>query len=167
VLRQFEQRKVRKLYAAVVVGALQTTELLIERKIGPKPGSPGLSAVGVRLSSRAETLVRVRERLGRHTFVEAEPRTGRLHQIRVHLQSIGCPVLADPDYGDGKPLLLSELKPGYKPGRAQEKPLIARPALHAECLNVISPATGQAVTIRAPWPKDFELALKYLRKFAA
>ena len=91
--------------------------------------------------------------------------TGRTHQIRVHLQFRRLPIVGDADYG-GRPLLLSRLKPGYrlKPGQT-ERPLIDRVALHAERLEVTHPITGAPVVIEAPWPKDFSVTVKYLRKF--
>ena len=63
-------------------------------------------------------------------------------------------------------MLLSRLKPAYrlKPGR-EERPLIARVALHAEELTLPHPVTGETVTITAPWPKDLRVAVKYLREF--
>ena len=78
-------------------------------------------------------------------------------------------MLADPLYGDGRPLLLSEFKRGYKRPAAgeAERPLLARLALHAEQLAFAHPLTGAAVTVAAPLPGDFELALKMLRRHAA
>jgi hypothetical protein len=69
-------------------------------------------------------------------------------------------------YG-GKPLLLSRLKRDYrlKPG-AMERPLIAESALHAEELTLPHPITGQVIQITAPWPREFSVAVKYLRKYA-
>ena len=75
-------------------------------------------------------------------------------------------MLNDPVYGDATPLLLSGLKRGYK-GRDDEKPLITRLALHAGALTFTHPLTREKITLQAPWPKDLEVALKYLRKFSA
>ena len=85
--------------------------------------------------------------------------------MRVHLQFIGCPLIADPDYGNGRPLLLSQIKPGYKPTAHDERPLIGRTALHAWRLKVQHPASSAMIAIEAPMPDDFTLALKYLRRF--
>ena len=107
-----------------------------------------------------------RERFGKHVLFECRPLTGRTHQIRVHLAAAGAPVLNDPFYGDpGEQLLLSNLKRGYK-GRADEKPLISRLALHASELTVKHPVTREPFTITCELPKEFEVALRYLRKFA-
>jgi 23S rRNA-/tRNA-specific pseudouridylate synthase len=100
-------------------------------------------------------------------FVECRPLTGRTHQLRVHLAAAGAPILNDPFYGTPDVTLrLSDLKRGYK-GREDERPLIDRLALHASELTLKHPTTREPVTLRAPLPHEFEVALKYLRKFAA
>ena len=97
-------------------------------------------------------------------LVECRPRTSRPHQIRLHLAEAGAPLLNDLLYGEATPLLLSGLKRGYK-GRLDERPLITRLALHASGLTFTHPLTRAKLTLAAPLPKDFEVALKYLRKF--
>ena len=99
-------------------------------------------------------------------FMECRPLTGRTHQLRVHLAAAGAPILNDPFYGDPEiTLRLSDLKRGYK-GREDEKPLIGRLALHASELTLKHPNTREPITLQAPLPHEFEVALKYLRKFA-
>jgi len=100
-------------------------------------------------------------------FVECKPLTGRTHQLRVHLAAAGAPIVNDRFYGTPDvQLLLSNFKRGYK-GREDEKPMIPRLALHASELTLTHPATREPFTINAPLPHEFEIALKYLRKFAA
>jgi 23S rRNA pseudouridine1911/1915/1917 synthase len=100
-------------------------------------------------------------------FVECRPLTGRTHQLRIHLAAAGAPILNDPFYGTPDVMLrLSDLKRGYK-GREDEKPLIGRLALHASELTLKHPTSREPITLRAPLPHEFEVALKYLRKFAA
>lgn len=107
-----------------------------------------------------------RERFGKYVLYACKPLTGRTHQIRVHLAAVGAPILNDRFYGDpDELLLLSNLKRGYK-GLADEKPLLDRMALHASELTVKHPDTKELVTIRAENPHEFEVALKYLRKFS-
>ena len=99
-------------------------------------------------------------------FIECKPLTGRTHQLRIHLAAAGAPILNDPFYGSPDiTLRLSDLKRGYK-GRDEEKPLIDRLALHASALTLTHPTTRERVTLQSPLPHAFEVALKYLRKFA-
>jgi 23S rRNA pseudouridine955/2504/2580 synthase/23S rRNA pseudouridine1911/1915/1917 synthase len=98
-----------------------------------------------------------------YTLIELMPQTGRQHQIRVHLQALGTPIVGDPLYGDGKGFYLSAIKPGYK-SEGEEKPLLNRTALHAASLTVDHPTTGERLTFTAPLPKDMSSVLKYLRK---
>jgi 23S rRNA-/tRNA-specific pseudouridylate synthase len=100
-------------------------------------------------------------------FVECRPLTGRTHQLRVHLAAAGAPILNDSFYGHPDVVLrLSDFKRSYK-GRDEEKPLIGRLALHASELTLKHPVTREPLTLRAALPREFEVALKYLRKFAA
>jgi 23S rRNA pseudouridine1911/1915/1917 synthase len=113
------------------------------------------------------TEVRTLERFGRFAFVECRPLTGRTHQVRVHLAAAGAPVLNDSFYGVPEiTLLLSDMKRRYK-GRDEEKPLVGRLALHVSELTLIHPVTREPLILRAPLPHEFEVALKYLRKFAS
>jgi RluA family pseudouridine synthase len=138
----------------------------VEVALGEDERQPGRMRVFKGRGGKAcVTEFRVLERFGRFVFLECRPLTGRTHQIRVHLAAAGAPVLNDPFYGDLEiKLLLSELKRRYK-GREEEKPLIARLALHASELTLKHPTTREPVTLSAPLPHEFEVALKYLRKF--
>jgi len=128
---------------------------------------PGKMRVGKGRGSRdCLTEFRVLERFGRFVWVECRPVTGRTHQLRVHLAAMGAPVLNDALYGDlTVSLLLSDLKRGYK-GRDEEKPMLSRLALHAGELALKHPTTREPITLTAPLPHEFEIALKYLRKFS-
>jgi 23S rRNA-/tRNA-specific pseudouridylate synthase len=114
----------------------------------------------------AQTRIRVLSRPPQAALVECDLLTGRTHQIRVHLAASGTPILNDPFYGNATRLLLSDLKRGYK-GRDDERPLIARLALHASALTLTHPLSRERCTIEAPWPQDFAVAVKYLRKFGS
>jgi 23S rRNA-/tRNA-specific pseudouridylate synthase len=141
--RQFQRRVAGKFYVALVQGAPEPAT--IDRRIDGKD---------------ARTITRVREQFRGCALLDVEIQTGRTHQIRIHLQMTGTPVVGDMDYG-GAPLLLSQLKRDYKV-TGVEKPLLDRPALHAERLTLRDPDH----TFEAPWPKDLTVAVKYLRKYA-
>jgi len=129
------------------------------------PENKGRMQVFRRKGGKAcESHFRTIERLGSHVLVECLPVSQRPHQLRVHLACAGAPILNDVLYGVPDALLLSTLKRGYK-GRADEKPLVRRLALHASGLTFKHPATREPVSITTPMPEDFEVALKYLRKF--
>jgi len=148
-------------------GGVLPDTFAVELALGEDEREPGRMRVfRGRDGKPAATEFRTLERFGRFAFVEGRLLTGRRHQVRLHLAAIGAPVLNDPLYGVPKiELRLSDLKPRYK-GRADEKPLIRQLALHASTLTVRHPTTGEPVTITAPLPNEFEVALKYLRKFA-
>jgi 23S rRNA pseudouridine1911/1915/1917 synthase len=157
VAQQFSERETRKVYVAVVQGLPE--EQTIDLPIGERLDRPGRARID-RRGGEARSIVRIRERFRGFTLIEVQIVTGRMHQIRVHMQAVDCPLVGDVDYG-GAPLLLSQIKRNYKP-KETEKPLLARPALHAESLTLREPAQ----TFTAPWPKDLTVAVKYLRKYA-
>ena len=84
--------------------------------------------------------------------------------MRVHCASTGYPILADPLYGDGEPLLLSKLKRRWKGDEFEERPLVSRTALHAAKISFIHPKTQETLVFEAPLPKDMTAALSQLRK---
>jgi RluA family pseudouridine synthase len=161
--RQFTDALVRKTYVAVVQGQ-PADEFVVDAFLGPdrrRPGKVVASARELPGFRPAHTSGRVRERFGQHALVELRPTTGRSHQLRVHLQSIGCPIVGDRDYG-GEELLLSRLKPGYKLRKGvPERPLLARMFLHAERLS-FRDLDGAAVDVECPLPEDLAVALRQL-----
>lgn len=162
---QFQSKTVEKKYLALVVGAPPEDAFTVDRPIKDDEHRVGLMRTVPKAGKASVTEFRVLERFGRFTWLECRPLTGRTHQIRVHLAFQKLPILNDPFYGDVETkLLLSDLKRGYK-GRADEKPLISRLALHASELIVKHPTTREPQTIKSELPNDLEVALKYLRKF--
>ena len=154
-------------HVALVREAPAGDRFTVEAKLAPHPTRLGLMHVDPMRGKRALTVFEVRERFARFTLLQSETSTNRPHQVRVHLRHAGLPAVGDRAYG-GRLLLLSSLKQGYrlKPNKI-ERPLLARPALHAEALTLPHPVTGAALTIAAPWPKDLTVAVKYLRLYAA
>jgi RluA family pseudouridine synthase len=163
----FGSEKPIKSYAALVQGHPTTNPFQIDAKLAPHPVKVGLIRVDPKHGKRAQTAYKVREGFDGWTLLECQPLTGRTHQIRAHLRHAGLPIVGDTLYG-GKPLWLSRLKKDYHLKRDhEERPLIGRVALHAEKLTLTHPRTGELLTIEAPWPKDFTVGLKYLRRFAS
>ncbi len=163
---QFGSEKTGKIYIALVHGSPPEEDFEVNAKLAPHPTRPQFIRVDEKNGKRSRTAFKVLERFKGYTFIQCTPFTGRTHQIRVHLESLYLPIVADSQYG-GRALLLSSLKKKYhlKPGR-EELPLMGRLALHAAQLAVIHPVTREPVTIHSPIPKDFSVALKFLRRFA-
>jgi RluA family pseudouridine synthase len=162
----FGSEKPAKTYMALVRDAPEQDRFEVDAKLAPHPMKIGLMRVDPKRGKRSRTLFEVRERFAGWTLLTCRPLTGRTHQIRAHLRHVGLPLVGDSVYG-GKPLWLSRLKHDYHLKRGkEERPLMARLALHAEQLSLPHPVTGQTLTITAPCPKDFSVALKYLRRFA-
>ena len=162
----FGSEKPLKTYVALVHGGSSHDTFTVNAKLAPHPAQPGVIRVDEKRGKRSQTNFTTRERFAHCTLLQCQPLTGRTHQIRVHLQHAGWPIVGDATYG-GHPLLLSRLKTGYrlKPNRT-ERPLLDRTALHAEQLSLAHPVTGATVTVTAPWPKDLTVAVKYLRRYA-
>ncbi len=154
-----------KVYGALTRGVPRNARGRLVWRLAPDPRRPGCMQVSSG-GKPAITEYEVAESFRRYAFLQVRPLTGRTHQIRVHLARSGCPVVGDAFYGDGRGIYLSELKPNYRFKRnEEERPLIGRLALHAHRVTFEHPRSGQAVTIESPWPHEFEVALKYLRRF--
>lgn len=154
-----------KKYVALVQGVPKEDRFEVDAKLAPHPVKIGLMRVDPKRGKRSRTLVQALERFSSYSLLQCEPLTGRTHQVRVHLQHVGLPLVADSLYG-GRPLFLSQLKRDYRPKKKEpERPLIRRVALHAEQLQLPHPVTGEALAIHASWPKDLTVAVKYLRRF--
>ena len=160
----FAERRVEKRYLALVRGAPPWDQQELDVALESDPVRRGHMRVARRGLS-AVTRFAVIERWHEAALIEARPLTGRLHQVRVHLAHAGFPLIADGRYGNRRGLMLSELKRRYKHKAEPERPLIGRAALHAETLRFDHPITNAAMDIRAPSPHDFEIAIKYLRRF--
>jgi 23S rRNA pseudouridine1911/1915/1917 synthase len=163
---QFESRKIFKEYVAITAGAMDRDSDYIQGRIKRHP----LDRVKMAVTDEEEgkeacSYYEVIERFQGYSFCRINPRTGRTHQIRVHLASIGCPVLADKIYGGRDCLRLSDLRPNLPAD--EDKVLMPRQALHAHRLRFRHPRRGQWVEAEAPLPAEFEKTLAALRAHAA
>jgi 23S rRNA pseudouridine1911/1915/1917 synthase len=163
----FGSEKPSRGYIALVQGAPEAEHFEVEAKLASHAVKIGLVRVEPKRGKHARTLFEVLERFSGWTLLKCLTVTGRSHQIQVHLRHAGLPIVGDELYG-GKPLWLSRLKRDFrlKPHHT-ERPLMARVALHAERLALPHPVTGELLSITSPWPKDVNVALKYLRKYGA
>jgi 23S rRNA pseudouridine1911/1915/1917 synthase len=164
----FEQRKIFKEYAALTAGVLDRDSDYIEGRIGHHPTDRVKMIVSDEDDEDARDAVsyyEVIERFRGFTFVRIQPRTGRTHQIRVHLASVGCPVLADKVYGGRDCFHLSDLVPGLDP--AADELLLPRQALHAHRLRLRHPRRNQILELEAPLPPEFQKTLSALRRHRA
>jgi len=150
---QFKSREVHKLYQVMVHGRVADDEGKIERPIGRAPWHRTRMKAGGINPRQALTRYRVVQRFQRFTLLEAEPRTGRTHQIRVHFAAIGHPVVGDTLYGAPAKLNLG--------GKDQET--LARNFLHAARLEFRHPKTGELVPVEALLPHELEEFLEMIR----
>jgi 23S rRNA pseudouridine1911/1915/1917 synthase len=145
--RQLAERRIHKTYLALVEGRLEPPEAMIDAPIGRDPSHRQRQAILPEGRGReAQTHYKVREYLdaGGYTYLEASPVTGRTHQIRIHLASLGHPIVGDTVYG--------------KPSK-----LVGRQFLHAWRLTLSHPVMGEEMTFEAPLAGDLAVGLAELR----
>jgi 23S rRNA pseudouridine1911/1915/1917 synthase len=165
LVNQFKRRTVSKEYAAVVWGEMPFDSDWIELPLGSHPRKQGLRAVVTEGGQAASSFYKVRERVGAMTYVEVSPRTGRTHQIRVHLEHLGFPIVKDSQYGKDAQASYAHWLEERR--RADKRlPIIARQALHAHRLTLDHPLTGERVTYEAPLPADMADLIEVARESA-
>jgi 23S rRNA pseudouridine1911/1915/1917 synthase len=145
LVRQLQARSVSRIYLAIVEGDVADAGS-VDAPIGRHPRERTKMAV-VERGKPAVTHFRRLERLARHTLVECRLETGRTHQIRVHMQSIGHPLVGDPVYGS-----------------RGERKRFHRQALHAARLALLHPVSGELLAFEAPMPADMAELLDRLRQ---
>ena len=151
---QFKSREVHKTYVALVHGRVENETGEISRPVGRDPQRRTRMRVDGIAAREAATTYRVLQRMGRFTLLEAMPRTGRTHQIRVHLASRGYPVVGDTAYGAPAKLKLE----------GREEPTLARTFLHAARLEFTHPVSGAPVKFEAPLPGELAAFLVKLAR---
>jgi 23S rRNA pseudouridine955/2504/2580 synthase len=158
---QFEHREVNKVYHALVTGLADLKETEIDMPLHAT--NTGVVHIDREKGKEAQTIFNTLEVFKKHTLVQCEPVTGRMHQIRVHLAYLKFPIVADHLYG-GQDVYLSQLKKKFNlKTETDELPLIRRVALHAFSIGFFH-LDGTPVYTEAPYPKDMEALLKQLRK---
>jgi 23S rRNA pseudouridine1911/1915/1917 synthase len=159
--KQFERRTVAKTYLAITHAApgLDADEISLPIGIHPYQREKMAIRGGHPTSREAVTRYEVVERFGRMAaLVRVTPKTGRTHQIRVHLAAVGTPVLCDALYS-GR----STIPTTFFGGPAGKSPLIDRQALHAARLEIDHPSSGERLILEAPLPPDMADVLEHLR----
>ncbi len=164
---QFRERETGKTYAALVWGAWPKGQTVIDVPLLKFVGSDGerwVRAVtsshdaGAAQAKRSISLVKLAEGLGALSLVDVTIKTGRTHQIRVHLAQAGHAIAGDPKYGDfeaNKALARGETVPGLR---------FDRMFLHARLLRFTHPASGQEIELKAPLPEDCDALVRQLRQ---
>jgi 23S rRNA pseudouridine955/2504/2580 synthase/23S rRNA pseudouridine1911/1915/1917 synthase len=166
---QFQNNLAAKEYLAIVAGQPEGDSGQIDAPLAANPAAPQRMIISDSRGRPARTLWQVEERFGPYALLRVFPKTGKTHQIRVHLKSIGLPMAVDPIYNpppSGSPpgIFLSTFKRDYHGNTAAERPLIERLTLHAEKLS-FEDLSGKMIEVTAPLPKDFRAALNMLRKY--
>lgn len=156
---QFQLGRVSKSYLALVDGVVQPEQGVIDLPIGRAAGTALMSCQADAIDARPSvTAYEVIERLPAHTLLKVKPRSGRMHQIRVHFAAIGHPLLGEEYYAP-----FGMLRPPRIDGDPPISPLIGRQALHAWELGFLHPFTQEWMTATAPLPVDMASALTRLR----
>ncbi len=145
---QFRERFVQKEYHCVVRGRVEFDSDLVDAPIGADRRMPTRMAVRFDVGRASQTYYEVLERFTAHSYVKCMPKSGRTHQIRVHMAFTGYPIVSDKLYGGMEPALYE---------------ICPRQALHARKITFRHPQTGEVMTFEAPLPADMTALLEHLR----
>jgi 23S rRNA pseudouridine1911/1915/1917 synthase len=161
----FEERTVEKIYLGIVQGSLSQPQGSVDAPLMEHPVKKGTIVVNKK-GKASLTDYEVKEDLGLYSLVQFLIHTGRTHQIRVHMQSLGHPIVCDELYGDARPVLISSFKKNFRLSRSEEeeRPILSRLALHAALLH-FQDEQGAYHTFEAPLPRDMKAMLQQLRKW--
>jgi 23S rRNA pseudouridine1911/1915/1917 synthase len=167
----FEERKIRKEYFAIVFGKPHLDRDMIDAPIGLHPKAKEKMRIAPPADPDAKealTFYEVIKRYNKFTSIRCLPKTGRTHQIRVHLAHTGYPILCDKLYGGRKTITSEELTGKQPVSIADENTtgtiILSRQALHAHKLTFKHPITGEELEITAPIPKDIQNVIDCLEK---
>ncbi|MBV9989478.1 MAG: RNA pseudouridine synthase [Chitinophagaceae bacterium] len=160
----FEGREMEKYYLGLVYGQLMNSSGSIDAPVMEHPGKTTKMMTHAK-GKASLTDYTVLESFRQYSWLQFRIHTGRTHQIRVHMQHLGHPIVCDELYGDPKPLLLSSLKKNFKLSKTaeEERPVLSRLALHSYRLKFI--LNGEDYDLQAEPPKDLRAVLQQLRKW--
>ncbi|MEP2025894.1 MAG: RNA pseudouridine synthase [Reichenbachiella sp.] len=159
---QFQERKVEKVYHALVKGRFMNEVIQVDVPL--RTSGSGRVLCDKRSGKEAVTLLRPKHFFKDYTLVEAKPITGRTHQIRVHLAYLNFPICGDELYG-GEPIFLSSIKKGFKSKPNQEeRPLFNRVGLHSRSIKLTN-VNKNIISCNCDYPKDMDIILEKLSKF--
>lgn len=162
---QFQERQVQKTYHCLVYGHPLWQDLTVNLPLLPDGDAKHRTVVNKKDGKPSVTYFRNIGSCGPLSWIEAMPKTGRTHQIRVHLNENGFGIVCDPLYGNNtKPIKLSEIKRSWRGDEYEENPLLSRLALHAYKLELNHPVTNERMTFVAPYQKDMDATRKQLAK---
>lgn len=155
---QFKSRSVSKTYLALVWGHLGRPSGRIDAPIGRHPVARKKMSTHAKRGKPAETLWRVRKRYDAGMLLEVDLKTGRTHQIRVHMAAMGHPIIGDPVYGRSRAAggRSAAMRPAARVNR------IDRQMLHAWRLAFVHPITGEGMCFQSPLPEDMARALHWM-----
>lgn len=160
----FEERTVEKYYLGIVNGVPPEKKMTINEPIAENTTKRGVMLIHQR-GKQSITDYEVLEEFGKFSLLRFRIHTGRTHQIRVHMQHVGHPIVVDTLYGDATPIRVSSFKRNYNLSKneEEERPILGRLGLHAEKLQ-FKDAQGNSYNVEAPLPKDMRALLQQLRK---
>ena len=159
--REFSERKTKKTYIAVVHGVPELDSDCVDKALGIHPKVREKFAIRLEAGKEAITFYEVMEKYRGYSLVKLSPKTGRTHQLRVHMSYIKHPIVADEMYG-GKVVYAWQLQDREQ---AVEEPLMARVALHAWKLEIMHPVKKEMMEFEAPVPEDMTNLIENLRRY--
>jgi len=160
---QFQDRQVKKIYHALVVGSPDWDHKTVDLPLGLNVGRRHRTVVDHRKGKTSVTRFKVLERFGGDCLLEASPLSGRRHQIRVHLAAQGLPIAGDDLYGNDNQQQISNLDNSLEVISQSDRSLLNRTGLHAKSIELSHPDSHQLSLFEAPYPEDFSNALDSLR----